>query len=335
MRENELAILEQYDIDVKNTKKVRDAVLCDTDKGLFIVKEMKFSEKRLSVLEYLGKHLQEQGQENIDWILRTKADELFCVSEEGTKYFLKHWFIGRECDVQREKDILEGVKNLADIHRALRGPMFDEDKEQISITSGEDLRQEFFRHNREMKKVRSFMRDKVGKGNFEFAFLKNFDAMYAWADCALERLKSSNYEELMQKSLKEYRMIHGDYNYHNILITSNGMATTNFEHVQKNLQVTDFYYFLRKAMEKHHWNVELGDKMIESYQKRMPFEKGELNYIATCLAYPEKFWKAANSYHRSRKVWIPAKNLEKLELVIRQTEEKKAFLKTIFSFHLL
>ena len=334
MREHELNILEQYDIKVKNTKKVRDAVLCDTDKGLFLIKEVRVSEKRLRLLEQLGKHIRKQGYENIDWILANKENGLVVVSEEGIQYFLKKWFSGRECDIYKEKDILDAVENLTRVHRVLRTFAPDESEDSFFMTKGEDLRQEYFRHNREMKKVRTFMRDRVGKGDFEIAFLKHFDAMYAQADRALEELKASNYENLYEASMKEGKMIHGDYNYHNVLMTYSGMATTNFEHVQMNLQVVDLYYFLRKVMEKHHWDVTLGDKILDCYQKYLPFKDGELSFISICLAYPEKFWKIANSYYRSRKVWIPAKNLEKLEMVIKQTEEKKEFLHTIFSFHL-
>lgn len=334
MRDNELAILDQYDIDVKNTRKVRDAVLCETAQGLFLVKELRFSEKRLSVLEYLGDHLRERGLENIDWILKNKESQLFSVSEGGNRYFLKKWFPGKECDIHREKDVLDAVVNLTKIHMAMREFEVDEEGERVTVTPGEDLRNEYFRHNREMKKVRSFMRGRVGKGDFEIAFLKHFDAMYACADCALERLQASNYETLLTENRQNHGLIHGDYNYHNILMTYGGIATTNFEHVQENIQITDFYYFLRKVMEKNQWDPNLGDKMINCYQKHLPFKEGEFDYIAICLAYPEKFWKAADSYYRSRKVWIPAKNLEKLELVIKQTEEKKHFLKTIFAFHL-
>lgn len=326
MKDNELAILEQYEIDVKNTRKVRDAVLCETAQGMFLIKEMKLSEKRLSVLDYLSEHLRMSGCENIDWILKTKEEQLFTTSEEGNPYFLKKWFIGKECDVRREKDVLDAVDNLTKVHRALSNT-------ELPIQEGEDLRDSFFRHNREMKKVRSHMRQRVGKSDFELAFLKYFDAMYSYADEALERLKESNYESLLKESRENHQYIHGDYNYHNVLITYDGMATTNFEHVQRNVQVTDLYYFFRKVMEKNHWDVSLGDKMLNTYQRKRPFQPGELEYIAICLAYPEKFWKVANSYERSRKVWIPAKNLEKLELVIRQDMEKKSFLKTIFSFH--
>lgn len=334
MRENELKILEEYDIDVKNTRKVRDAVLCETDRGLLLLKEMHFSEKRLSILERLGNHLREQGCENIDWLLKTRSGENFSIAEDGTKYFLKHWFGARECDIQKEKDVLEAVRNLTKIHRALHSPLLDEEGQIVSLLPGENLEQEYARHNREMKKVRTFMREKVGKGDFELTFLRCFDEMFSYADFAVEKLKESNYEELFENSHKEHTLIHGDYNYHNIFIMHSGIATTNFEHTQENIQVTDLYYFLRKVMEKHHWDVRLGDKVLNSYGRILPYKKGELDYIAISLAYPEKFWKAANSYYRSRKVWIPAKNFEKLEMVIRQTEEKKQFLNTIFSFHL-
>lgn len=334
MRDNELTILDQYDIEVKNTRKVRDAYLCESNQGLYLIKEMKFSEKRMTVLEWLGTHLQEQKCEQIDRILRNREGALFSTSDDGAKYFLKKWFFGRECDVQREKDVLDAVTNLTNIHKAMCAPPSEGNPQEETVLPSKDLRQEYFRHNREMKKVRSFIRDKVGKGEFEMAFLQHFDAMYDCAEHALEELKASDYDSLYRESLEEHRMIHGDYNYHNILMTHAGIATTNFEHVQENIQVTDFYYFLRKVMEKNHWDERLGDKMIECYQRQIPFRAGELKYIAICLAYPEKFWKVANSYNRSNKVWIPAKNLEKLELVIRQTEEKKQFLKTIFSLQL-
>ena len=73
-------------------------------------------------------------------------------------------------------------------------------------------------------------------------------------------------------------------------------------------------------------------KMIEEYDKILSLTETEREYMALCLTYPEKFWKVANSYYRSRKSWISEKTLEKLEIAIRQIEEKKQFVKTVFSF---
>ena len=46
----------------------------------------------------------------------------------------------------------------------------------------------------------------------------------------------------------------GISNYHNILIAPDGMTVVNFEHVGRDIQPSDLYYFLRKVMEKHQWN---------------------------------------------------------------------------------
>lgn len=327
MKENELEVLDQYDIDVKSTRKVRGAILCEANQGTFLLKEMNFSEKRIPTLYALYQHLHMQGYRNIDMIIKNKDGELLAATEAGTKYLLKGWFHGKECDNKREQDILDGVQNLALLHRIMKVPYED-------MVYKEDLQEEFLRHNREMKKVRTFIRNKVGKGEFELVFLKHFDMMFEWAEAACERLQSSGYRQLLEQNIKEGAIAHGDYNYHNVLITPAGIATTNFEHFHQGIQLSDFYYFLRKTMEKNQWNVELGAKMVECYNRILPLSQTEVSYLAVCIAYPEKYWKAANSYYRSRKSWISAKSLEKLQLAIKQTEQKKLFLETVFSFYL-
>jgi len=64
------------------------------------------------------------------------------------------------------------------------------------------MKEEYMRHNRELKKVRKFMRSVSPKGEFEFAFLKYFDSMYQWADAAVNLLEDSDYEKLYKKTIK-------------------------------------------------------------------------------------------------------------------------------------
>lgn len=331
MRESEMEILEQYDIDVKQIKKIREAFLCETDRGLLILQEMKSSEKKLPALFRLGEHLKEQGCIRVDQLLKNKEGQLSSASEEGKKYVVKEWFPGRECDIRKEADVLDAVQNLTRIHKALKEPV---DWEDDFIQGREQLESEWLRHNRELKKVRTFIRGRVGKGDFESLLLKSFDSLYAWAEGAVKRLQASQYYALLEESGRKHMLVHGDYNYHNLIFTPSGVATTHFEHFQEDIQVTDLYYFLRKTMEKHQWDVRLGSQILECYQKEISLSKAELEYMAICIAYPEKFWKIINSYSRSKKSWIPAKNQEKLELVIRQTDEKKEFLKRVFAFEL-
>lgn len=340
MRDYELEVLEQYDIEVKGTRKIRGAFFCDTKEGTMLLKEADVSDRRAPLLYLVLKNLEDDGYPNVDTPIRNREGNLTSVSKDGTRYMLKKWFSGRECDVKREFEILQASRNLAQLHQKMQWHEIcgkrDNFEEEIVIRppTGRHLRDEFLRHNRELKKVRTFIRNKVSKGAFEFLFLEYFENMYTLAEQVTRRLEASQYDSLYQESIENRRMIHGDYNYHNVLFTQGGIASTNFEHFRVDVQAQDLYYFLRKVMEKHQWEENLGLSMLDAYQGVRPLDSRELEYIALCLAYPEKFWKTANTYYHSNKAWIPEKNVEKLQTAITQTEEKLRFLENIFTFNL-
>ena len=328
MQEFEQKILEQYDIEVSSTRKVRGAVLCETNKGLFLLKEITTSEKRIPALCELYTRLYEQGYHRIDYVVTNRNGEYISALDNGDRYILKKCFAGRECDIKKTREIFEAAGNLAKLHIIMRYEL------EHGIPEGTKTDEKYRRHNRELKKVRQFTRKVVPKGEFEFAFLKQFDQMYQWAEAAVEELERSDYEKLYAEETKKSGMIHGEYNYHNIIMTKEGIATTNFEKFRRDIQVEDLYYFLRKCMEKHHYDERLGYRMMRAYDSVNNLGKKERDYLAIRLAYPEKFWKITNSYYHSGKAWIPAKNVEKLSLSVAQTEEKKRFLRNLFAFQI-
>ncbi len=355
MQEYERAVLEKYDIDVIGTRKTRGAILCDTNQGLLLLKEVKGTKKRIPVLCELYDFLRQQGYERIDYILRTGDGDCAACMEDGSAYVLKRWFQGRECDVRRPAELLAAAGNLAKLHEIMKHvpnlPALQEKTSEdgkvskASEDSGAEqgLAWEYRRHNRELCKVRKFVRNLSPKGDFEYAFLRCFDRMYQWGQAALAALETSRYQELERESRSRGCLVHGEYNYHNILMIQGDcnyrkepyrIATTNFEKFKQDIQAEDLYYFLRKVMEKHGWKVRLGDNMLNAYSAIHPLSDAELEYLGIRFIYPEKFWKTADSYYRSNKAWRSEKNMEKLETAIRQTEEKKRFLEEIFSFHL-
>lgn len=327
MQEYELNILEQYDVEIKNTRKTRGAFLCETEQGLFLLKEAMISDKRAEVLNSLSNILIKSGYEKIDRICPNKDGNLISVSEDGSRYILKHWYYGRECDVRRNRELFEGVANLARLHLVMKMPVSECEMEAPLVKIYES-------RNRELRKVRQFVRSRSTRGEFELQFLKEFEGLFEWARAGISELRQSEYEELYRESQREQVWIHGEYNYHNILFTQDGIATTSFEKCKCNVQVEDLYYFLRKAMEKHRWNVRLCDCMLNAYNAVRPMDERELEYLKIRFIYPEKFWKIAGSYYRSNKAWISVKNVEKFQVAVSQTEEKKQLLKDIFGFSL-
>lgn len=261
-------------------------------------------------------------------MVTNRNGEYISALDNGDRYILKKCFAGRECDIKKTREIFEAAGNLAKLHIIMRYEL------EQGIPEGTKTDEKYRRHNRELKKVRQFTRKVVPKGEFEFAFLKQFDQMYQWAEAAVEELERSDYEKLYAEEMKKFGMIHGEYNYHNIIMTKEGIATTNFEKFRRDIQVEDLYYFLRKVLEKSGWKIRLGDGMLNAYSAIHPLTEGEMEYLKIRLIYPEKFWKTANSYYCTNKAWISVKNIEKLQTAIRQTEEKKMFLKEVFGFEL-
>ena len=190
-----------------------------------------------------------------------------------------------------------------------------------NVSEAENLEEGYIRHNRELRKVRAYIRNVSPKGEFEYLFLEYFDQMEAWADAAVKSLKASGYKQLYQQSIDAGYMVHGEYNYHNILFD----ATS-----KKNVQVEDLYYFLRKAMEKQGFKEWISDGILNAYSAIIPLGKNELEYLKNRLMYPEKFFKVANSYYHSNKAWISIKNVEKMQMAVRQMKEKEHFLNHFF-----
>ena len=181
----------------------------------------------------------------------------------------------------------------------------------------------------------SLTKEEFEQGDFcilDLTELQGYDQMYFWADRVLKILENMDLDSVFKEAEAENHMGPGDYNYHNLLVCQEGMAVTGFEHAHRDVQMEDLYYFLRKCMEKHHYDERLGYRMMRAYDSVNNLGKKERDYLAIRLAYPEKFWKITNSYYHSGKAWIPAKNVEKLSLSVAQTEEKKRFLRNLFAF---
>lgn len=342
MRDIENKVLEKYWVDVNSVRRVRGGFLCETKQGLLRLKELSSSDKKIPYVQFLCQQLTEAGFETIDMMLLNKEGNYVCDMQHGGKYVLKKWYMGRECDIHREKEVLYGCRTLARLHNHMEmvsnqlvqmedmGVM-DERWQQFQ---GSNLIEEWTRHNKGLKKARSYMRHRVGKGPFEKLYLNKFEEIYETAGGVVTRMQSSGYEELFDHAVSQKLLVHGDYNYHNILFVGPYTAVTNFERFRIDLPIADLYYFLRKVMEKCDWDEGLGKKMLEAYANEREITDAEYEYIALRLSYPEKVWKLINCYYNTSKAWIPQKNVEKLEISIKQMPIKQQFVQHIFSFHL-
>ncbi len=324
-REN--LILEQYPFEVKQTTKGRGALICDTSDGLKILKEYKGSEGRADFLYRLLHFLAEHGQEQIDCIVRTKEEKTLARDIDGTAYMVRNWYEGRECDTKSREDILRAIRQLADIHNILR-TFPDEIPDYLQIQE-DSLFLQNDRHTKELKKVRNFISNRRKKNDFEMEFLRSFDLFYMEAQSVVALQKELQGYEGLDGDHGIYGICHGDYNQHNVVFLRQGITVLNFEKASYDVQVADLGNFMRKILEKHNWNMGLGMDMLKAYNMVRKLSHQEMEQLYIRLAYPEKFWKIANYYYNTSKAWVCGRNLEKLEKLIMQNEERENFLHLI------
>lgn len=318
MNDKVVALLEQYDIEVLRTRKGRGAILCETPKGVLILKEYMGNEARLTLENTVLQQIAAQGSVKVDSLLATKEGALFVKDRDGVSYILKTYYDGRECNIKEREECLMAMQLLARLHQSM---------ELEKLPSEAVLRtplQEYEKRNKELTRIRSYLRKKRQKQPFERLLLGAADLYLEQAKQVTEEWRS--YEERLWDSQGSAQCFHGDYQYHNIILFEKEWYVTNFEKCQYGSPVTDIYLLMRKLLEKSNWSVTLGKELLEAYQQIRPicaYDSIDLHYR---LAYPEKFWKIANFYMNSRKAWIPEKNYEKLEKLLEQEAARQLFL---------
>ncbi len=116
-------VLEKQQATTEKFYKGRGILICETDTGLFALKEFHGQEKKAAYLYQLGTFLTER-RISCDYMLKNKEDALITEGVDGTKYTFHRWVKGRECDAKSRMDMVMAVSFLAGFHAACEGEMF-------------------------------------------------------------------------------------------------------------------------------------------------------------------------------------------------------------------
>ncbi len=326
MYDKGLSVLEQYGLEAAAVSRGRGALICDTKEGMVLIREFYGTQKKLEYQAELLSAVSKSSEILTDEILANQEGSYISLDKENIPYVVKRWYQGRECDTRSENDVYAGISAMAALHKVMQMPI------QAHYVK-EPLSREFQRHNAELRKIRKFVSTKRKKNDFELQFLDSIRGYLKNGEEALKRLENSEYENLRKRALGRGEVCHGDYNQHNVWILEqrfgSEIAVTNFDGWNYDVQIADLYQFMRKILEKHDWDFEIGKNMLNKYQEIKPLSREELENLSIRFAYPEKYWKLANYYYTHNKAWISEKNLEKLEKLTAQYEKWRSFVERI------
>lgn len=315
-------VLEKYEPDVTEFYKGRGILICETKQGLFALKEYNGSAEKAEHLFWLGDQLWEHGIV-CDRMIRNREGELLTRGIDGSVYTMHHWVRGRECEVRSRMDVRAAVTAIATFHQVCSLKEYPQLSELFSRKR--PSREEYVRHERELNRVKKFILKRKNKSEFELLYLNCFPEFYEQSRYVTMALaEEKNNPE--SAGLCGYGICHGDMNQHNLLFAAGKPALIHMEHACLGRQVTDLGNFMRKILEKYDWEEWIGMTMLEAYENVRPLGQQERTELYYRLAYPEKFWKIANHYYNSRKVWDSGISREKLSREIQRSERKNLFL---------
>lgn len=164
--------MEQYDLEVRAVSKGRESYICDTTQGQLLLKEYKGSAERAEFLSAILGHLGGQGLLT-ERVVRTKEDAPIAVAEDETKYMVLTAVSGSECDTRNRADMIAGAEKLAMLHNA--AGTYSETVPEFVCNDPNELQELYEKHNRELVKVRNYIRSKKKKNDFEVLFYGQYE----------------------------------------------------------------------------------------------------------------------------------------------------------------
>lgn len=318
MNDRHVSLLENYELEVLRTWKGRGALLFETNIGTVILKEYIGYKEKSSFQETVLSLIKENGFSDVETIIRNKEGELLTTDADGISYILKTYREGRECNVRDENECILAMETLARLHKA---SVINRELPILGRTF--TVGQEFEKHNKELRRVKKYLKEKGQKNDFEIYLMQCYDYFFDMAIQVAEKLNT--YEEAIKKNSSGL-ICHGDYQHHNLMMTQEGLFLINFEKCVQDSPARDIYLFMRKLLEKNDWNKETGFLLLSAYEKENELKPEDYVQLYYRMSYPEKFWKIVNFYYNSGKAWIPGKNLDKLIKINEQEIQKIEFL---------
>lgn len=325
MDDRRLEVLTQYDLVIRNCGNMRGALVLDTDRGWKVLRPSQSGEQRLEFEDAIKQYIRNTGRLCVDTVYRTKEGKLFAENSYGDRFCVRDWYCGEECDLKQEPHCYTAVETMNCFHDITEDFGMEE---RDCLYERRPLAEQFVKRTRELKRVRSYIREKKQKSEFEVYYLKLCDGYFEQALAAQEYMNSIAVTE------ERTHLVHGNFSHHSLLTGSPAQTgcfvLTSFDKAGFGQQVSDFYYLLRKTMEKNDWNQLLGCHMIERYLHSRRNRDTEWALIKAQIMFPEKFWKITNFYYNNRKTWIPEKNIRKLFSNHDREPLKAEFIDTIF-----
>lgn len=314
----------QYDLTIGDALPVRSAYRIITDQGTLFFKGTSYDEGRMLFIYSAIEHLRHNGFPFVPYFILTKEGKPFA-KVDGNVCFISQWVEGRECDFKRTVDLVKATKSLARLHQAAKGFVPIEGS-KVKSNLG-TLPDKFTERLEDLRSLRAQVLGKKKKEEFDALFLEHADDYLQMGEKALQVLKNSEYNQVVEKDKRERVFCHHDYTYHNLIIAPDKeLYVIDFDYCQYEVKSYDVAKLMTRIMRRDKFNFERVKLILDVYQTIEEISFGELQVILSILCFPQKFWRIANRYYYQKKDYTEKKYIKELKKITEYKEELQELL---------
>lgn len=124
------------------------------------------------------------------------------------------------------------------------------------------------------------------------------------AVCALHFLRGNDAQAAIRREIRAKAYVHGDYNYHNIVVDSSGHYNLiDFDKTALQVRMYDLAHIMYRICP---WNDDRASRLIEIYDRARPLSRGDIRLLVALLCLPGSLIR---SIHWGGKLDIPRKEV--------------------------
>ncbi|HEX3032577.1 MAG TPA: CotS family spore coat protein [Bacillota bacterium] len=317
-------LLEEYSFRVFKSEPSRKVFKLSTGQG---DKSLKGSTLPIEDLQFMFnsmEHLWNRGFYRFARINLTSSGKAF-IRQGNRHYFVSDWISGKEADYRSEQDVRITAACLAEMHETSKG-LSPGSARPPKYSLGE-WPENFYRKIGHLQEFLRETRPKKHKTRFDRLFLRYWDSYYEEALTALEYLRLSPYQELVNHSLLSPSLCHHDIAHHNVIIRDGQGYLIDFDYCICDLRIHDIASLVIRVLKKNNWNTAKGEKALKYYHRHSGIWQKELKVMLPFMMFPQDFWQVAWTYYREDIGRTEKESLSRMEKVLKMNEQKKEFLR--------
>ncbi|ATW25733.1 CotS family spore coat protein [Candidatus Formimonas warabiya] len=310
---------------VKKVSKFGPVWKVKTKHGQYCLKRWKHGKARLLFAYQVIEQLWERGYSRTPRLLPAVNGLPYAKNDEDI-FVLTKW-VGRPLRGESKTEWTLAAKELAAFHLMSQNIYLPPQVERYYF-SGKWL----FRFPKRIKEMKeAFDRFKNPQNIFEEEVSKDAPLVLETAEAALELLRKSAYQSMVEEIYTRPMLCHGNIKAKNFTIDDDGAVfVIDFDSFRLDLPVQDLSALFFAALSCTGWSLPFARTLFESYHVVRPVKQEEIPILKAILLFPDDVYKTIHKYCQGEK--SPESSLKKWQKEFSRFIQQRLFYKKWFSW---